>query len=200
MFEDTKGLIRIRKSKNKQHNGQKKVQKDKQRSTKHTHTTIDRVTRTPLNPGVNAGRVSSSCSTNGAIVLFVLRFTNSDQPFGIFKHTFKIENWQIPREPFSPMLFFSRFVFVTFRFAWSYDFETKVCLLFCMWKVYGRQTTNHDRRNVNVIPFGIFKHTFKIENWQIPREPFSPMLFFYPAWTKGITFTLRLSWFVVCRP
>jgi TFIIF-interacting CTD phosphatase-like protein len=66
MFEDTKGLIRIRKSKNKQHNGQKKVQKDKQRSTKHTHTTIDRVTRTPLNPGVNAGRVSSSCSTNGA--------------------------------------------------------------------------------------------------------------------------------------
>jgi len=38
-FEDTKGVIRIRKSKkNRQHNGQmKKVQKDKQRSTKHTH-------------------------------------------------------------------------------------------------------------------------------------------------------------------
>ena len=31
-FEDTKGLIRIRKSKDRQHNGQKK--KDKQRSTK----------------------------------------------------------------------------------------------------------------------------------------------------------------------
>jgi hypothetical protein len=32
-----------------------KVQKDKQRSTKHTHKTIDRVTRTPLKPGVNSG-------------------------------------------------------------------------------------------------------------------------------------------------
>ena len=35
-FEDTKGVIRIRKSKkNGQYNGQAK--KDKQRSTKHTH-------------------------------------------------------------------------------------------------------------------------------------------------------------------
>ena len=49
-FEDTKGVIRIRKSKkNRQYNGQKeKVHKDKQRSTKHTHKTKDRVTRTPL--------------------------------------------------------------------------------------------------------------------------------------------------------
>ena len=37
-FEDTKGVIRIRISKkNRQNNGEKKVQKDKQRSTKHTH-------------------------------------------------------------------------------------------------------------------------------------------------------------------
>jgi len=38
-FEDTKGTIRIRISKkNRKHNGQKeKVQKDKQRSTKHTY-------------------------------------------------------------------------------------------------------------------------------------------------------------------
>ena len=54
-FEDTKGVIRIRKSKNRQRNGKKKVQKDKQRSTKHTHTTKDRVTRTPLKIRVNAG-------------------------------------------------------------------------------------------------------------------------------------------------
>ena len=48
--EDTKEVIRIRKSKkNRQHNGQKK--KDKQRSTKHTHKTKDRVTRTPLKTG-----------------------------------------------------------------------------------------------------------------------------------------------------
>jgi hypothetical protein len=88
-FEDTKGAIRIRKSKNRQHNGQKteeqttqwpkdrrtnntmakrqknrqhnsqkteeqttqwlkgKGQKDKQRFSKHTHKTKDRVTRTP---------------------------------------------------------------------------------------------------------------------------------------------------------
>jgi hypothetical protein len=32
-----------------------KVQKDKQRSTKHTHKTKDRVTRTPLKAVVNAG-------------------------------------------------------------------------------------------------------------------------------------------------
>ena len=49
-FEETKGVIRIRISKkNRQHNGQKeKVQKVKQRSTKHTHETKDRVTRNQL--------------------------------------------------------------------------------------------------------------------------------------------------------
>jgi len=53
-FEDTKGVIRI--------------QKDKQRSTKHTHKAKDRVTRTPLKTGGElrcAGRMSSSCSTSG---------------------------------------------------------------------------------------------------------------------------------------
>ena len=45
-FEDTKGVIKIRKSKDRQHNDQKK--KDKQRSTKHTDKTKDHVTRTPL--------------------------------------------------------------------------------------------------------------------------------------------------------
>jgi hypothetical protein len=60
-FEYTKGAIRIRISKkNKQHNGQKK--KDKQRSTKYTYKTKDRVTRTPLKPDAD-----------------------SDCPFGIFK-------------------------------------------------------------------------------------------------------------------
>ena len=45
-----------------------KVQKDKQRSTKHTHKIKDRVTRAPLKPGVISGapeRESSSCSTSG---------------------------------------------------------------------------------------------------------------------------------------
>jgi len=34
---------------------EKKGQKDKQGSTKHTHKTKDRVTETPLKPGVNSG-------------------------------------------------------------------------------------------------------------------------------------------------
>jgi hypothetical protein len=45
-----------------------KVQKDKQRSTKHTYKTKDRVTGTPLKIMGElrcSGRESSSCSTNG---------------------------------------------------------------------------------------------------------------------------------------
>ena len=45
-----------------------KVQKDKQRSTKHTHKTKDQMTRIPLKTGGELrcfGRVSSSCSTCG---------------------------------------------------------------------------------------------------------------------------------------
>jgi hypothetical protein len=46
----------------------RKAQKDKQGSTKHTHKTKDRVTRTPLKTGGElkcSGRVSSSSSTSG---------------------------------------------------------------------------------------------------------------------------------------
>ena len=55
-LKDTKGAIRIRISKkDRQHNGQKKkIQEDKQRSIKHIYKTKDRVTRTPLKPGVNS--------------------------------------------------------------------------------------------------------------------------------------------------
>ena len=65
-FEDTKEVIRIRISKkNRQH--KEKVQKDKQRSTKHTHKIKDRVPLIPLKSGSErmcSGRVSSSCSTS----------------------------------------------------------------------------------------------------------------------------------------
>jgi hypothetical protein len=69
-FEDTKRIIRICKlKKDRQHNGQKeKGQKDKQRSTKHTDKTKDRVTRTPLKTESELSiseRVSSSCFTRG---------------------------------------------------------------------------------------------------------------------------------------
>ena len=66
-FEDTKGVIRIRKSKtNRHHNGQKK--KDKPRFTKHTHKTKDWATRTQLKTRGelrSSGRVGNSCSTSG---------------------------------------------------------------------------------------------------------------------------------------
>ena len=45
-----------------------RVQKDKQRSTKHTYKTKDRVTRTPPKTKGDfrcSGRVSSSCFTSG---------------------------------------------------------------------------------------------------------------------------------------
>jgi hypothetical protein len=66
-FEDTKGVLRIHKSKkDRQHNSQKK--KDKQRPTKHTHKAKDRVTRIPLKTGGDlrcSGRIKKSCSTSG---------------------------------------------------------------------------------------------------------------------------------------
>ena len=56
-FEVTKRVLKILKSKkDRQYNGQKK--KDKQRSTKHTHKTKDRGTRTPLKTG---GELNESC-------------------------------------------------------------------------------------------------------------------------------------------
>ena len=63
-FENTKGVIRISKSKDRQHNGQKKT--EELRPIKHTHKTKDRVTRTLLETGGELrcyGRVSASCST-----------------------------------------------------------------------------------------------------------------------------------------
>ena len=60
---------RIRKSKDRQHNGQKKKYKTK-RSTAHIHKTNDRVTRTPLKTGGEircSGKVNSTCSTNGIL-------------------------------------------------------------------------------------------------------------------------------------
>ena len=67
-FEDTTAVIRIGKSKNRQHNGQKENVQDKQRYTKHTYQAKDRITRTPLKTGGDlgcSGRVSSSCCTSG---------------------------------------------------------------------------------------------------------------------------------------
>jgi hypothetical protein len=58
----------------------KKVQKDKQRSTKHTHKTKNRVTRTPLKTGDDrrcSGRVNSSCFTSGTLRATFVAIRNS---------------------------------------------------------------------------------------------------------------------------
>jgi hypothetical protein len=66
MFKDSKRVIRICKSKERQYNDQNK--KDRKKNLQNTtQKTKDRVTRTPLKTGderVCSGRVSSSCSTN----------------------------------------------------------------------------------------------------------------------------------------
>ena len=68
-FEDTKGVIRIRQSKDRQHNSKKKKEKKTNTDPQNiTHKTKDRVGRTPIKTGVElrcSGRISSSCSTSG---------------------------------------------------------------------------------------------------------------------------------------
>ena len=59
-----------------------RVQKDKQRSTKHVHKTKDRVTRTPLKTGGElrwSGRVSSSCSTIGTHRVNLASYKSGDK-------------------------------------------------------------------------------------------------------------------------
>ena len=51
-FEDTKGVIKIRKSKDRQHNGQLKKEKKTNNDLQNiTQKTKDRVTQTPLKTG-----------------------------------------------------------------------------------------------------------------------------------------------------
>ena len=61
--QDTKEVLRIRTSKDRQH--KVKRQKDKQRSTKHTYKTKDRVTRSPLKTGggLRCSSFLSKCSS-----------------------------------------------------------------------------------------------------------------------------------------
>jgi hypothetical protein len=70
-FEDTKGVIRMRKLK-KNTMVKRKSTKHKQRSTKHTHKAKDRVTQTSLKTGGElscTGNVGIFCSTSGTVVL-----------------------------------------------------------------------------------------------------------------------------------
>ena len=83
--------------KNRQHDGQKKKgQQDKQRSTKHTCKTKDRVTRTPLKIGGELrcyGKVSRSCSTIGTHR--VLSFIHLWQFEHRWSEVYAIQNYKI---------------------------------------------------------------------------------------------------------
>jgi hypothetical protein len=68
-----------------------KVPKDKQRSTKHTHRTKDRATRTPLKTGDElrcSGRVSSSCSTSGTRRVYLIIDTVISHEWGKDREVF----------------------------------------------------------------------------------------------------------------
>ena len=76
-LEDTKGIIRIRKSKkDRQHNGKKKKDERTNNNLQNiTHKTKDRVIRTPLKTGGELrcfGWESSSCSTSGTCRVIVV--------------------------------------------------------------------------------------------------------------------------------
>ena len=82
MFEDTKGVIRIRKSKkNRQRNGQnkKKYKRTHNYLQNITYKTKDRVTRTPLKTGGElrwTGRVGISGSTSDTRQRFLCKSTH----------------------------------------------------------------------------------------------------------------------------
>jgi hypothetical protein len=66
---------------------ERKIQKDKQRSTKHTYKTKDRVTRTPLKPGVNSGAPEGLAAPVLLVAPVVLITTFYLQTFLIFNMT-----------------------------------------------------------------------------------------------------------------
>jgi hypothetical protein len=76
-FEDTKEVIRIYKSKERQYNSKNKKDKRTNNDLQNiTHKTKDHVTRTPLKIGgefMCSGRVSSSCYPSGTrLISFLL--------------------------------------------------------------------------------------------------------------------------------
>ena len=79
-FEDTKGVIRIRISKDRQYNGQKK--KDKQRSAKNTLKTKDRATRTPLKTRGDLCKLVHTHLSKRILLSIILYLHNANGLFG----------------------------------------------------------------------------------------------------------------------
>jgi hypothetical protein len=96
-----------------------KDQKDKQRSTKHTHKTKDRVTRTPL----TTGRISSSCSTSGSRRVHLV--TNP-----VINH-----EWGKDREVFTTSGTYP-WSFVTQIFHSGQPWKTSLCFYNCVVSVF----------------------------------------------------------------
>jgi hypothetical protein len=62
-----------------------KVQKDKQRSTKHTHKTKDRVTRTPLKSEMNSGAPEGIFRAVESSLLFISYYSHFTEMFAFIK-------------------------------------------------------------------------------------------------------------------
>jgi len=93
-FEDTKGIIRIRKSKkDRQHNGQNKKEIRTNNDLQSiTHKTKDRVTRTPVKTGGElrySGRVSSSWSTGDTRRVTIITNPSIGHEWGKDKKVFR---------------------------------------------------------------------------------------------------------------
>ncbi len=93
-LKDTKGAIRIRISKNRQYNGQKKKYKRTNNDLQNKHKTKDRVTRTLLKQGVNSGArpflllfISWHSRFNSNIVESGIKdpYSNPGNRLGVFK-------------------------------------------------------------------------------------------------------------------
>jgi hypothetical protein len=101
---------------------QTKVQKDKQRSTQHTHKSKDRVTRTPLKTG---GELR--CSTSGTRRVNLVTSLVISHSYCSMWYTC-MTNWNV----YSNCLF----LLVTFIFFWPVNFQgVEICIL-CFSKLH----------------------------------------------------------------
>ena len=98
-----------------------KVQKDKQRSTKQTYKTKDRVTLTPLKTGSKlrcSGTVSSSCSTSGTRCVKLVSNPVISREWGKHREVFTTSGVQLQLySNFVTVLFCCQLV-IAFKFLW----------------------------------------------------------------------------------
>jgi hypothetical protein len=107
-----------------------KVQNDKQRSTKHTHKTKDRVTRTQLKTGGELrcfGRVSSSCFTSGTHRVNLVTNPVISDEWGKDREVFMTSGTYL--WSFMTQIFHS-----TINWQWFSFYFWSTCIYFCILK------------------------------------------------------------------